>query len=31
MNNKTITIKEVAEFASVSQATVSRVINGQSS
>ncbi|NLS14061.1 LacI family transcriptional regulator [Vibrio sp. SM6] len=31
MDNKTITIKEVAEYANVSQATVSRVINGQSS
>ncbi|NLS14068.1 LacI family transcriptional regulator [Vibrio sp. SM6] len=31
MEKKTITIKEVAEYANVSQATVSRVINGQAS
>ncbi|CAH0529405.1 LacI family DNA-binding transcriptional regulator [Vibrio hippocampi] len=31
MDKKNITIKEVAEYANVSQATVSRVINGQSS
>jgi LacI family transcriptional regulator len=31
MQKKTITIKEVAEYANVSQATVSRVINGQAS
>ena len=31
MQKQVITIKEVAEYANVSQATVSRVINGQNS